>query len=177
MAEKRVLVLLANGYEETEYVAVRDALIRDGLNVESVSMSNELLTIANHNIKIMADKVLDDVINNLFYYDVLFIPGGQGVDVLDKMNEFNEILNHFVVNNKLIGAICAAPSLLAKRGILTGKKATVYPSDELIASLILNDVVYVKDVPFVEDGNIITGKNMQSSIEFGFAFANFINKK
>ncbi len=172
--DKKILVLLAKGYEETEYVAVRDALIRDGNIVESVSMSDDKLTYANHNIQIMADYKLDEIINNLGHYDVLFIPGGQGVEVLDKMPEFDEIIDHFVVNNKIIGAICAAPSLLAKRGLLEGKKAVVYPSDEFIVSLVTNGVEYDKELDYVGDGNFFTGKNMQVSVAFGYAFGEYL---
>ncbi len=172
---KKVLVPLHNGFEETEYIAVRDVLIREGLEVVSVSLTGDKTILANHNLRIGADMLYDQVKNFLDEYDALFIPGGMGVENLDKSLEFDFIVNYFTSENKKIGAICAAPRLLAKRGILKGEEATCYPDKSIIADLENNGVIY-KDEPVVVSGRFVTGKQMDSSILYGYGLANFINE-
>ncbi len=176
MSNKRVLVPLMNGFEETEYIAVRDVLIREGIDVDSISLTGEKLLIANHNTTIGADFVYGKQVISTNDYDGIFIPGGLiGVEALDKSTEFEGILNEFVANNKVIAAICAAPTLLAKRGLLKDKKAIVFPDKNLIDILVSNNANYIPDETHKVDGNIITGKDFSSSILFGYAAANLIN--
>lgn len=177
MKNNKILVPLINGFEETEYIAVRDVLIREGFDVESVSLTNDKIIIANHNTRIGADILFNNIKNTLYDYDVLFIPGGViGVEKLDKSLEFEIILNSFVSENKIISAICAAPSLLAKRGLLKNKKAVIFPSKKLIKTLINNKVNYNSKLEFVGDGIFFTGINMQTSITFAYALSKYIKK-
>ncbi len=171
---KRVLVVLANGFEETEYVATRDALIRYGLDVESVSLEDSLELRSNHNLIIKADLLYENL--NTKGYDALFIPGGPGTQALGEKENFDIILNDFVESDRVISAICAAPTLLAKRGLLEGKEAVCYPDEELINELIKGKAKYIKKTNYISDGRYFTGKNMQVSVEFGFALAEFIDK-
>ena len=70
----------------------------------------------------------------------------------------------FVSQNKIVAAICAAPSILGHRGILRGKQACSYPTFEshLEGAEVLHE-------PAVTDGNIITGRGMGTAIPFGLA--------
>ncbi len=173
---KKVLVALMNGFEETEYIAVRDVLIREGIEVESISLTGEKLLIANHNTQIAANFVHGKQNITLDDYDGLFIPGGLiGVENLDNSEVFEGILNDFYMNNKFIGAICAAPMLLAKRGMLKGKRATCFPENKIINTLLNNECEYINDVSYITDGKIVTGKDMTSSIIYGYELANKIN--
>ncbi len=176
MANKKVLVPLMNGFEETEYIAVRDVMIREGIDVDSVSLTGEKLITANHNTVIGADLVYGKQNIVLNDYDAIFIPGGLiGVNNLDKKIDFDNMLNDFVMNNKVVAAICAAPTLLASRGFLKGKEAVVFPSKELIAVLTKNEAKYIEDDAFKVDQNIITGKDFKSSIDFGYEASKLIN--
>ncbi len=176
MSNKRVLVPLMNGFEETEYIAVRDVLIREGIDVDSISLTGEKLLTANHNTVIGADMVYGKQTFSINDYEAIFIPGGGiGVENLDKSLEFENILNQFASNNKVIGAICAAPSLLAKRGLLKGKQAVVFPDKGLVETLKSNEAIYLPDEIYKVDGNIATGKDFASSIQYGYALANLIN--
>ncbi len=175
MANKKVLVPLMNGFEETEYIAVRDVMIREGIDVDSVSLTGEKLITANHNTIIGADFVYGKQKVVLNEYDAIFIPGGLiGVNNLDKKLEFDNMLNDFFANNKVIAAICAAPTLLASRGLLKGKEAVVFPSKELIAVLTKNEATYIENEAFKVDQNIITGKDFKSSIEFAYEASGLI---
>ncbi len=176
MANKKVLVPLMKGFEETEYIAVRDVLIREGIDVDSVSLTGEKLLTANHNTVIGADFVFGKQKIVLNDYDALFIPGGLiGVNHLDANIEFGTMLNDFIANNKVVAAICAAPTLLASRGYLKGKEAVVFPNKDFIKVLENNEVKYVSEEPFKVDQNIITGKDFKSSIEFAYAAAELID--
>lgn len=172
---KRVLVVLANGFEETEYVGTRDALIRSGIDVESVSLEESIDLRSNHNLIIKADSTFEKI--NTKDYDALFIPGGPGTQALGEKAEFDEILKSFVESDRIISAICAAPSLLAKRGLLKDYEAVVYPDEELIIELMKGGAKYLKNTDYVGSGRFFTGKNMQVSVEFGYKLANFINAK
>lgn len=172
---KKVLITLASGFEETEYVAVRDILIRKGFDVDSVSLTGDKLVRANHNLRMYADYVFDNVKDYLDDYAALFIPGGLlGVNSLDKSLDFDTILNDFVSRNAYIGAICAASSLLAKRNLLNKKEAVVFPTKKLIKILTDNGAIYLPNTKFVAADNFFTGDTMTSSIEFAEEFALFI---
>ncbi len=176
MSNKKVLVPLINGFEETEYIAVRDVMIREGIDVDSISLTGDKTILAAHNTRIGADFVFGKQIINVDDYDAIFIPGGGiGVANLDKSLEFDNILNEFAAKDKIIAAICAAPTLLAKRGLLKDKEAVCFPDKKLIAILEENGATYLADEVSKVDGKIITGKDFATSILFGYAAANFIN--
>lgn len=172
---KRILVILSNGFEETEYVGTRDALIRSGIDVESVSLEEGLEIRSNHKLIIKADKMFENI--NTKDYDALFVPGGPGTNKLDLNEKFDLILKDFVETNRVISAICAAPSLLAKRGLLVDIDAVVYPDDELISELIKGRANYKSNLNYVGSGRFFTGKNMQVSVEFGYELAKFLDKR
>ncbi len=176
MSNKRVLVPLMNGFEETEYIAVRDVLIRQGIDVDSVSLTGEKLLKANHNTTIGSDLVIGKNPIIVSDYSGIFIPGGLiGVENLDKSLDFEKIINEFIAENKVIGAICAAPTLLAKRGFLKGKTATCFPDKKFIDVLNQNEVNYIDDEVFAIDENFVTGKDFASSITYGYELAKTIN--
>ncbi len=173
---KKVLIPLMNGFEETEFIAVRDVLIRSGLDVDTISLTGDKILTANHNTIIGADMVYGKQNISINDYEAIFIPGGSiGVENLDKSLDFDNLINEFYSSDKYIGAICAAPSLLAKRGILKDRKVVCYPDEAYITVLEENGAEYVGDVPFITDGKIVTGKDFDSSLIYGYELANKIN--
>ncbi len=178
MSNKRILVPLMNGFEETEYIAVRDVLIRQGIDVDSISLTGEKLLIANHNTTIGADLVIGKNPVIVSDYTGIFIPGGLiGVENLDKSLDFERIINEFVAENKVIAAICAAPTLLAKRGFLKDKTATCFPDKKFIDILKSNEANYIDDEVYAIDDNFVTGKDFASSITYGYELAKVINDR
>lgn len=177
MSNKRILVPLMNGFEETEYIAVRDVLIREAIEVDSVSLTGDKLLTANHNTIIGADLVFGKQSISVDDYDGIFIPGGLiGVENLDKSLEFDNLINEFVANNKFIAAICAAPILLAKRGILKDKEAVCYPDKKFINVLNDNGAIYNSEKPFITSGKVSTAKDFETSLLFGYEIANRVNE-
>lgn len=154
----RALVLMAEGFEEIELTSIVDILRRGGVTVTIAGLKNELTT-GSRGIKIQPDTSLDRVKE---LYDAIILPGGNpGYINLGNDKRVLDIVNKYYIKGKLIGAICDAPSVLAKTGILSGKNATIYDGmkDEL------GDAKYI-DKPVVEDENIITSQGPGTAMEF-----------
>ncbi len=156
----KIGILLADGFEEIEAVAVIDILRRANLDVLIVGLSKEPVSSAR-NVKIVPDVSIDDVDPSTL--DLVVLPGGLGgVENLKKDPRVERLIKGVAEKGKFIGAICAAPTALAKFGILEGKKATVYPSlkDDI------KNAIYV-DNRVVEDSNIITSQGPGTAFDFG----------
>lgn len=163
-----IYVFLAPGFEEIEALAVVDVLRRAELEVLTVGVGEDFV-IGSHQIPVAADiyerdLVLDDKT------DAIVLPGGMpGTLNLEKSAVVQKAIDWAVENNKIVGAICAAPSILGHKGLLDGKKATCFPGfeEELFGANVSKDFV-------VKDGNFITAKGMGSAIEFGLQIAEIL---
>lgn len=157
----KVCAFLAPGLEEVECLAVTDMLRRADVEVRLVSVSDSLEVTGSHNITIKADELFDK--NLCKDADILFLPGGMpGTAYLGEHSELCRLLCEFSQAGKRISAICAAPSVLGRLGILRGKKATCYPGYESE----LTGADYVRD-GVVTDGNITTGRGVGYAIDLG----------
>jgi DJ-1 family protein len=156
----KVFAFLANGFEETEAVATIDVLRRAEINVITVSISNSKTVTGAHGIPVIADEIFAET--DFSTADLLFLPGGMpGTKYLGEHEELKQLLLHQVNSGKKIAAICAAPTVLAKIGILDNKEAICYPGFE---SDLTNAVISTKTV--VKSGNVITGKGPGVTIPF-----------
>lgn len=156
-----VVVFLADGFEECEALLVVDLLRRAGLNVIMASVMERRDVRSSRNILVQSDCLAQ----NVNYSDVkmIVLPGGRlgtknladSEIVKDKCIEFAE--------NKMLAAICAAPSILADLRLLDGKYATCHPDYE---SKMENAIISHESVTV--DGNIITGQGLGATFEFAF---------
>lgn len=154
--------LLANGFEETEAISVIDVLRRAKIEVDLVSIQ-ELEVIGSHLIKVIADKKWIDMEG----YDGVFCPGGQpGTNNLMNDPKVISFIQKMNTEQKWVTAICAAPLVFEKAGIIKGKKMTSYPLQDLDGHF--KDAHYLED-PVVRDGNIITSRGMGTAMHLGFA--------
>lgn len=154
-------IFLANGFEEIEALTVVDMLRRKSILCDMVSINEEKNVAGSHGIKVLADKTISDI--SFEDYDALILPGGMpGTKNLEANGFLMSRFDSFYSENKLICAICAAPSIFGHRGYLKGKKATCYPGFETE----LEGANFVKE-PVVKDGNVITSRGMGTAIEFG----------
>ncbi len=155
-----VYVLLADGFEEVEAIEPIDILTRGSVEVTTVGVTGKVVTGA-HGIPVTADIEINEVTPDDM--ELLMLPGGAGHELLDASNEVHGLINYAVSNGLYISAICAAPSILGKKQLLDGKKATCFPGYE--------KYLYGADVTAekaVADGKIITGKGAGAAAEFGF---------
>lgn len=163
----KLVIFLADGFETCEALIPLDLLKRAGVEVETVSISDKYEVVSSHGVEVKADKLFEEI--DFEGYDAYFLPGGlNGTNNLFAHEELKKGLIEVSGRGKLISAICAAPSILGRIGILEGKRYTCYPGFE-------GDYggEYTKEKAEV-DGNIITGKGMGASIEFSRELIKFL---
>lgn len=158
----KVLVPLASGFEEIEAVTIIDLLRRADIEVVSACLDRRRV-IGAHGIKVLADAHLDDI--DYTQFDMIVLPGGiPGALNLQSSPKVQELLGKFDNDNKLIGAICAAPIALDSAKVL--KKAyTCYPSFENKIS----HKGYREEEDVVSDQNIITSKGPATAFVFALS--------
>lgn len=157
----KVYAFLAEGFEETEAIAVIDVMKRGGIEVVMVSVGDGINVKGVHGITICADKTIDDI--DIKDADMLFLPGGvPGTTNLAACKELENALIDYNNKGKKIAAICAAPSIPGQLGILKGKEVTCYPGweDKLCGAI-------HKNVKVVTSDNVSTGKGMGAAIDLG----------
>lgn len=160
---KKVFVFLANGFEEIEAIATIDVIRRGGIEVTTVSISDDYMVTGAHNIPVKADVLFKEV--DYSAGDMLILPGGMpGASNLNAHAGLKDELKKYVASGKKIAAICAAPLVFGGLGFLEGKKATSYPGFEDT----LKGATYVKE-GVVVDGNITTGRGPGFAVDFGLS--------
>ncbi|MCH7612040.1 MAG: DJ-1/PfpI family protein [Candidatus Marinimicrobia bacterium] len=158
---KRVLVPLAEGFEEIEAVTIIDVLRRAGAEVTTVGLGKRNVT-GSHGISIIADSVIEDEVNK--GWDMIALPGGvPGAPNLSENAFVLKAIQQTVEKGNIIAAVCAAPIVLEKAGVISGKNVTSHPSSaqKIISADYQGTRVAV-------DGNIITGQACGSAMEFAF---------
>ena len=158
-----IYVLLADGFEEIEALTPVDILRRAGADVLTVGVNSKKVT-GSHNITVEADILIEDVNKNDL--ECLIVPGGPGYKNIEKSESAVCLIKFAKDNNILLCAICAAPSILGRLGLLKGLKATCFPGyeQELKGADVLDDKA-------VFDSQVITGKGAGAAAEFGFLIA------
>ncbi len=156
-----IYMFLADGFEETEAVAPWDILLRGGLEVKTVGVTGEFVTGA-HNLRVKSDILVDEV--EFDRGDMFILPGGMpGTTNLDENDMVKNFIKRAYDEGKFVAAICAAPMILGKLGILKGKKATCFPGFEEY----LEGAHLVREKA-VKDTNVITSSGAGGAMEFGF---------
>ncbi len=155
---KKALVLMAEGFEEIELTTIVDVLRRGGVTVTIAGLKDGIIT-GSRGIKMQPDGSLDGIKET---FDIIILPGGSpGYINLGNDSRVIDLVNKYFRNGKIVAAICAAPSVLAKAGILAGKNATIFRGMEKE----LKNARYI-DKPVVEDGNIVTSQGPGTAMEF-----------
>lgn len=158
----KVYVFLADGFEDIEALAPVDILRRGGLDVKTVSINGSETVTSAHGIQVKADLLFDAA--DMADADLLMLPGGMpGAKNLDEHEGVRRALVRHAEQQKLIGAICAAPMVLGHLGLLRGKRATCYPGFDTE----LDGATYTAE-PVTTDGNIVTGKGPGASFAYGY---------
>ena len=156
---KKVLVLLADGFEEIEALSVIDVLRRANIVCELCSIEGEYVR-GTHDIIIKSDSNINEI--NKDEYDAVVLPGGlPGAHNL-KLDIVKKLVLDFNNKEKIVAAICAAPETLEHFGILDDKKSTSYPG-------FVKDrakVNYIEDQLVVVDKNIITSRGPATALVF-----------
>lgn len=155
-----VYVFLADGFEIIEALAPVDMLRRAKIDVKTVGVSSEIVT-SSCGVGVKCDMTIDE----FDFYDVeaVVLPGGMpGTLNLENSSAVQKVIDNANNTNAFICAICAAPSILGHKGLLSGKKAVCFPGFENSLEGSESCSEYV-----VTDGKFITAKGAGVCIDFG----------
>lgn len=162
-----VYVFLAKGFEEVEAIAPVDILRRGGVEVKTVGVTGKRVS-GSHGISINCDITVNEA--KLDDLEGIILPGGMpGTTNLEKDETVQKFVDYCAEKGLIIGAICAAPSILGHKGLLQGKNAVCFRGfeKELSGARIL-------DCPATRDGNIVTGWGAGGALEFGLLYLSAI---
>ena len=159
-----VAIMLADGFETVEALAVADILFRAGVRADLISVTDARHVTSSHGIRVVADLMLEDV--DLSTYTVLFLPGGlPGTTNLKATPAIQAEVLRRADEGEAMAAICAAPSIFAELGVLDGRHATANPA---FVKAIAAGGAIVHDNPVVVDDFITTSRGAGTSIDLGF---------
>jgi len=167
----QIYLFLAEGFEEIEAIAPIDIFRRAELSVTIVSINNDKAVTGSHGITVLADNTFDET--NFVEDSLLFLPGGlPGTTNLDNHSGLKALIKlHSEKGNKM-AAICAAPSVFGKMGLLADKKAICYPGFE---NQLLNATLSTSDT--IRSGNIFTAKAAGSAMDFALMIVSDLKGK
>ncbi len=154
-----VIVLLADGFEEIEALTPVDMLRRAGVAVKTVGVTGKI-AVGAHSIPVVCDALPDEI--DLDDVSMAVFPGGMpGSLNLDASPFTDKVISSVTSRGGRIAAICAAPLVFGRRGLLDGKRATCFPGfeNELKGATVIDEDV-------VTDGSITTGRGMEYSLPF-----------
>ena len=162
---KKVLIPVCTGYEETELITTINSFKRNDISyflwsiedLEEVKSSHEAFVYTNTSFPTNQE------------FDAIFFPGGEAVNALLDYDEIIHLTKKFYEDKKIIGAICSAPKILKKAGILENKKYTCFEGECLSSTKTDKDVEV--------DGLIITGKNYKSTLLFAETFIELLKNQ
>ena len=166
---KKTAMLFAEGFEEVEALTVVDLLRRAEIVCDIVSLSGADTVTGSHGVTVRADKPFAGT--DFDAYDGVLLPGGQpGTANLAADERVLSLLRQFHASGKLTAAICAAPTVLAKAGLLNGRRAVCYPG--------LEDKLTGADAgsePVAVDGTVVTSRGVGTAIPFALSLIEYLD--
>jgi len=164
----KAALFLIDGFEETEAVATTDILRRGEVDVTTVSLTGKEMVNGKHGISVRADALFEKARGEAF--DMLVIPGGT-TDYTEHEGLL-DLVRRYDGEKKNLAAICAAPAVFGKAGILSGKKAVCYPGMEswLTGAVIGDELVET-------DGHITTSKGPATTVFFALRLVEILKGK
>lgn len=149
----RIAFLLGNDFEDVEFETPHDTLVERDLTVDVIGADSGDVT-GKRGTTVSIDRPIDDA--SADDYDALVIPGGFSPDHLRTDDRIVDFVKAFADQNKVIAAVCHAPSLLIEAGLVDGRTMTSWPS---IRTDLRNAGADVVDREVVVDGAFITSRN------------------
>ena len=154
-----IAVFLANGFEEIEALATVDILRRSGLEILTVGVDADT-PVGAHAMPIQADISQEKL--DVAALSAVVLPGGMpGTRNLDASPVVHAALDYAILHKLPVGAICAAPSILGRRGLLQGRRATCYPGFESALT-----GATLSEEPVITDGQFTTARGAGVAVDF-----------
>lgn len=164
-----VAIVLAHGFEEVEALAPADILRRAGLKVVLAGVGGTEI-VGSHGVKAAADLPAEEL--SAEDLEALVLPGGgKGTQNLEASKTVQALIDGCVERGALIGAICAAPSILAHKGLLEGRRATAFPTFQRDLT---EGGAELAEEYVCQDGRFVTARGMGVSIQFGLKLAELL---
>lgn len=156
---KSIAIIVANKCEEMELVIPADIWRRAGITVQIISVEKKKSLILQNGVHVSCDDILAK--ENLAKYSAIYLPGGKGCETFADPVVCAKVVNHLKksIGKILVLANCAAPSVLAKLGLIDNVKVTCYPGFEKEIKKYCKDDVVI-------DKNVITSKACGTTIDF-----------
>ena len=168
---KKMMLLLAEGFEEVEALTVVDLLRRASIGCDIIAVDGGCCVTGSHGIRVCADGALANADRSA--YDGVILPGGMpGTKNLAASEQVLKLLRSYQAQGKWTAAICAAPTVLAKAGLLEGKRAVCYPGME---GQLTGAVIEDRDV--VKDGTVITSRGVGTAIAFALELVGALDSR
>lgn len=166
-----IYVFMADGFEETEAIAPIDMLRRAGCDVVTVGIKNDGVR-SSHGIAVLCD-ITDMQVELDERLEMIILPGGMpGTLNIEANSVVQSAIGYCVEHNIPIGAICAAPSILGKKGLLDGKEAICFPGFEKYLK-----GAKLSDEKVVTDGIFTTAAGAGVAVEFGLELVRVLKGK
>jgi len=163
MSKKILMIIAPKNFRDEEFKEPRDIFIKNGFSVTAASVTGEVCT-GMFGARVKPDATIDQV--NVKDFDAVVVVGGAGSPMLKQYPRVLKLIQEAVEQGKLLASICLGPTVLAKAGVLKGKKATVFPSGS--AEIKSGGATYTAQ-PVVIDGKLITADGPESARKFGEA--------
>ena len=168
---KRTVMFFAEGFETVEALMVVDILRRGGVEVVMTAIGEEEMVYSAQGIGVKMDATMDEI--DVLDFDAVILPGGMpGTLHLGESEAVKKALMLMNEAGKIVAAICAAPGVLGKHGLLEGKNACSYPEHEVNLR-----GANVSRAPVVVDGNIVTSRGLGTAMEFAFQLLELLESK
>ena len=156
-----IYIFLADGFEETEAIAPIDMLRRAGVDVVTVGIKNDAVK-SSHGVPVLCD-ITDMQVELDDRLEMIILPGGMpGTLNIEANTVVQQSIDYCVEHNIPVGAICAAPSILGKKGLLDGSEAICFPGFEKFLT-----GAKLSDKKVVTDGIFTTAAGAGVAVEFG----------
>lgn len=170
---EKVAILAAPGFEEIELMAPLDILRRLNMDVVLAGVQSDKV-VSTHEVTVSTDTMLDKL--HADKLDALILPGGAGSWVLRDTPEVIHLVKKMHEAGKLVAAICAAPIVLAKAGLVRDRNVTAYPAQDVYRELNEAGAHIVKDENVVLDGNMLTANGPGAAMLFGYSIGEYLGE-
>ncbi|MDP3917474.1 MAG: DJ-1/PfpI family protein [Nanoarchaeota archaeon] len=164
-----LMVIAPDGFRDEEYFHVREELEKAKNKVMVASLKDVAVSSVEKK-EVVVDLLIDEA--DVADYDAMIISGGPGASIYFEEEKILEMCYQTIEQGKILGAICIAPGILARAGVLSGKKATSFESEK---SNLDEAGAITSDSHVVVDGQIITADGPQASREFGKRIVEMLN--
>jgi len=168
-----VVVIAMKGFQDHEFAGVMGGLAKHGFHVDVCGKEKHKEAVGKFGSKQLTACAMSEI--DVDKYDRIAFVGGPGAGALRDEPDALNLARKFFAADKVVGAICIAPTILAHAGVLKGKKATVWDSKGGSGpeAQYINDhgAHFVPHKPVVVDGKVVTGNGPDAAEEFGETFA------